>query len=324
MTTRRQLFIALGAGALAWADTLFGQSAKPQVVIGWLSWGSRKGGERLLDVFKFELAALGWKEGSQFVLEGRWADGHADRLPALAADLAASKPALIIAQPVPPARAAAKAAPKTPIIVIGGDPVSAGLVASHARPGGMITGLTSVNTEISEKYLELLLAAAPKLRRVAFLFDLNAANVAVLKENARRSAERRSVETLFADISRLDEIEPALARLAREGANGLIVPASANTWRLRIGKFALTQRWPVVGGAGWAVDGGVISYSADYQAIYRRAAQYADRILRGTKPADLPVERPTKFVLVVNLKTAKALGLTIPPAIMVQATRVIE
>ncbi len=305
----------------------FGQSKKPPVLIGWLSWGSRESGEHSRNVFKDGLAALGWKEGSNYVLEERWADGHVDRLPGLAAELAVKRPALIVALPVPAARAAAKAAPKTPIVVIGGDPVSAGLVASHARPGGMVTGLTLVLTEISEKYLELLLAAAPKSRRVGFLFDLNAANVALLKENARRSVAQHKVEARFAEVARLEEIEPALSRLAKEGVHALIVIGTTglSVERRRIVKFALARRWPVVAGAGfWAEEGALLGYSADGLALSRRAAYYVDRILKGTKPADLPIERPMKFELVLNMKTARALGITIPPTILVRADKVIE
>ena len=327
-STRRALLIAAVAWpALAWTNAVFGQSRKPPVLIGWLSWGSRESGERVRNVFKDGLAALGWKEGSNYVLEERWADGRVDRLPALAEELAAKKPAIIVATPVPPARAAAKAAPKTPIVVIGGDPVSARLVASYARPGGMVTGISSLSTEISAKYLELLLAAAPKSRRVGFLLDAAGSGFTLHKENVRRSVAQHAVEARFAEVARPEEIEPALARLAKEGVQALVVVSTTalSVERRRIVNFALAQRWPLVtGGALWAEQGALLSYSDEPFANSRRAAYFVDRILKGAKPADLPIERPTKFELVINMKTAKALKLEIPRELAVRADRVIE
>jgi ABC-type uncharacterized transport system substrate-binding protein len=326
-STRRAFLLAAAAWpVLGWTGSVFAQSKQP-VLIGWLHAGSREVNGRLFAAFKEGLAALGWKEGSQVVIEERWADGRSDRLPALAGELAAKGPAVIVAGPVAAAAAATKAAPKTPIVLLSGDPVPAGLVASLAHPGGMVTGVTNVVTDISEKYLELLLAAAPKSRRVGFLFDTTSVNHALFLEAARRSVAQSSVEARYAEVARQEEIEPALSRLAKERVQALVVmPGQAVVvGGRRIVKFAQEQRWPVVAGVGeFAEAGALLVYSADALANYRRAAYYVDRILKGAKPADLPVEQPTKFELVINLKTAKALGLTIPQSVLGRADQVIE
>jgi putative ABC transport system substrate-binding protein len=321
------LLAAAAWPALAWTGKAFAQTKKAPVVIGWLSLGSRESGVHVLAALKEGLAALGWKEGSQIILEERWADGRADRLPSLAKELAAKKPAVIVAAGLRAAVDAAKGASKIPIVMAaGGDPVATGLVASLARPGGMVTGVTGLTISLTEKYLELLLAAAPKLRRVGFLAYSHNPNKAQLMEAARRSAAQYSVEARFAEAGKAEEIEPAMSRLAKEGAQALVVLTGGlfTTERQRIVKFALAQRWPVAGGAGLATAGALLSYSADALANFRRAAYYVDRILKGAKPGDLPIEQPTKFELVVNLKTARAIGLTISQDLLFRADKVIE
>ena len=323
MATRRRLLIVLGTATCA-PEALIGQTTRQPVLIGWLSPGTRAGNALNVAAFREGMAAFGWNEGATYVLHERWAEGQMARLPALAEEIAAYKPAIIIAANVPTARAAAKAAPNTPIVIVGGDPVSARLVKSYAQPGGMVTGITSATTEISEKFVELLVTAAPNVRRVGFLISRNAANFDLLQENARRSAAQYKVEARFADMSRPDEIEPALSSLAKEGVQGLIMIAGSEFDRQPIIKFALHQRWPLVGGGLTSnQEGALLSYDVG-AAIYRRAAYFVDRIMKGARPMDLPIERPMTFELVVNLNTAKAIGLTMPPAIMVQATRVIQ
>ncbi len=328
-STRRAFILAAAAWpALAWTDAVFGQPRKPPVLIGWLNFGSRETRGHLLTAFKEGLTALGWKEGTQVVIEERWANGRRERLQSLADELAAKKPALIVAISLPAAAAAAKAAPRTPIVMVtGADPVAGGIVKSLARPGGMITGLTDIRADLSEKYLELLLAAAPKLKRVGFLFDSNAPNYPLVMAAARRSAARHSVEARFAEVAKLEDIEPAISRLAKEGAQALLLMTGLilSTERRRVVKLALAHRWPVVaGGRAFVEDGALLSYGADGSAMYRRAAYYVDRILKGTKPADLPIEQPTKFELVLNMKTAKALKLDISRELAVRVDRVIE
>ena len=328
MNARRRLIIALGACASV-AGTVFAQSKRPPVVIGWLDSGQRPEADKgHLAEFKRELATLGWKENVNYVLEALYAAGQLNRLSPLAEELAAKTPALIVATPAVATIAAAKSAPKVPIVqVTGSSPVSTGLAASLARPGGMVTGLTSLSGVLSAKYLELLLAAAPKVKRVGFLVDVKTPGYPARMKNAHTAIERFRIEARFAEVGSAEELDRALPQLAKEGVQALVVTPSGslfNPERQRILQFALSQRWPVIGSAGWGEAGALLSYSADTLALFRRAAHYVDRILKGAKPADLPIEQPTTFDLVVNLKTAKALGLTMPPEILVQATRVIQ
>lgn len=328
MNKRRRLIVALGAGALTTSFAAIAQPKQVPILIGWLGANSREANSSLLDSFKKGLAALGWKEGTQFVIEERHADGRTDRLPSLAGELAHTKPALIVTSSAQATSAAAKAAPKTPIVMgNSADPVIAGFAASLARPGGMITGLSNITADITEKYLELLLAAAPKLKRIGFLVDSNNPTRATLAKTAQRSAAQHSVEIHFAEVAGPEEIESALSRLAKEGAQALGVMSSAffSHERQRIVKIALARHWPVIAySSSWAREGALLSFGIDVSANYRRAAYYVDRILKGAKPGDLPIEQPTTVELVINMKTARALKLTIPPELMVRATRVIE
>ena len=325
---RRQFLIAAFAWpALAWTGVVLAQTKSP-ILIGWLHVESRGVGGKFLTGFKEEMAALGWKEGSNYILEERWADGRADRLQPLADELAVRKPALIVAAPTNATAAAANAAPKTPIVQANGGPPGPQLAVSLARPGGMVTGVTNLTTEIHEKFLELLLAAAPKLRRVGFLVDLNVLRHAAFMKDARRAAEQHRVEARFAEVAKPEEIEPAMTRLATDGVEGLVALPDGGVFttnRRRIVTFALAQRWPLIAGpSAWIEDGALLSYGADRRALHRRAAHYVDKILKGAKPGDLPIEQPTNFELVINLKTAKNLGLKLPPLILLRADRVIE
>jgi putative ABC transport system substrate-binding protein len=326
VTTRRDLLFLLGAAAFAPRVALAQQ--KQPVLIGWLSVGSRESHGRLFVALKERLTAIGWKEGSQIVFEERWADGRYDRFQPLAEALAKKKPALIVAGGLGAAIAAAKAAPKIPIVMVSGtDPVAAGFMPSLRRPGGMITGVTGMQLDVTEKYIEFLVTAVPVVRRVGFLAFAKNPNLARTIEAARRSAAQRAVEALIAEAASPEEIEPALSRLAKEGAQALVVLSGAllTTEDKRIVRFALAQRWPVIGGPHeYTEEGALLSYGVDRLANYRRAAYYVDRILKGAKPGDLPIEQPTKFELVVNLRTAKALELTIPNELLLRADRVIE
>ncbi|MGH8700118.1 MAG: ABC transporter substrate-binding protein [Burkholderiales bacterium] len=325
---RRNFILATAAWPLAArAGAVLGQPKKAPVLIGWLHGGSREANGHIFAAFKDGLAALGWKEGSQVVFEERWANGWIERLQPLAEELAAKKPAVIVGLGSS-VRAAAKAAPNTPVVQAGGaDPVAAGLVKSLARPGGMITGVSSIQSEISEKLLELLLAAAPKLRRIGFLFDSTTGNIALQRENTRRSVAQYAVEARYAEVARLEEIEPAISRLTKEGAQALVLLPSQMflVERRHIVKFALARRWPVIAGQReWADDGTLLSYGVDPSSNSRRAAYYVDRILKGAKPGDLPIEQPTRFELVINMKTARALKLEISRELAVRVDRVIE
>ena len=278
--------------------------------------------------FKEGMATLGWKEGSSYVLEERWMDGQSERLRVLAVELAAKRPAVIVAATSQTVRAASAAAPNTPVVQAnGGDLVTFGLVKSLARPGGMITGLSNIGFELEGKFIELLLAAVPGLRRVGFLIDPTASGYALGRKALKRSIAQYRIDASFAEAARPEDIESALSRLAKEGAQALVVMSSS--WfiseRRRIVTLALAERWPVVAGPLEFVDeGALLVYGADRDALYRRAAYYVDRILKGAKPGDLPIEQPTKFELVINLRTAKSIGLPIPQDLLLRANKVIE
>jgi len=312
--------------ALAWTGALRAQ-AKPPVVIGWLDSVSRERGSWATTAFHEGMAALGWKLGEQYVLEERYADGRVERLPALAREIAATRPAVIVAGTSTPARAAAAAAPKTPVVLCNGDPLANGLVANLARPGGMITGVSNANSETRHKVIELLVETMPTLRRVGFLVDsrspLHSANVTA----ARQTAEHFRLEPIIADVAKPEDIEPAMAQLAKAEAQALVILPS--TWFDGhipvIIASALARRWPAVGVmASIPEQGGLFSFGHNAHAAARRSAYYVDRILKGAKPGDLPIEEPTVFDLVLNMKTAKQLGIVVPPSMMVRATEVIE
>lgn len=326
---RRTVLVAAAAWpSLIWSRETVAQ-AKPPVLIGWLNTGSRKVSGQRLVTFKSGMAKLGWKEGSNYIVEERWADGQYARLPVLAEELAAKKPAVIVAATLRAVMAAAKLSPNTPIVqASGGDPVATGLVKSLARPGGTVTGVTNIVGELSEKYLELLLAVVPTVRRVGFLFDSGSAVfLARHHKNARQSIARYSVDGRFAEAANPDEIGPAISNLAIEGAQALVVMPSPlfSNERQRIVRLALDYRWPVISDTRvWVERGALLSYGHDIAMLYRRAAYYVDRILKGAQPADLPIEQPTKLEFAVNLKTAKALGITIPQSVLLRADTVIE
>jgi len=327
-STRRCLVLAAAAWpALAWMRMALAQPMPKPVVIGWLHPGFRATG-RSLAPFKEQMTVLGWKEGTNYVLEERWAEAQVNRLPALAEELKARKPSVIVAVLPSAVIAATKAAPNVPVVQAqGSSPVNFGLAASLARPGGMVTGITNVSGEVSEKYLELLLDAVPHLKRIGFLVDSAGTSRVGNMEIGRRSAARFSIEARFAEAASPEELDPAVSYLAKEGAQGLVILPSRwfTAERRRIMRLALGQRWPVVAGpSSFAEYGALLTYSADALANFRRAADYVDRILKGAKPGDLPIEQPTKFELVVNMKTAKALGITIPQSILLRAEKVIE
>ena len=327
MTARRRVLLSAIASYVLVSSVAASAQSKRPVVIGWLSTEKAGAQSRDVAVLKESLLKLGWKEGADYLFEARWADGRVERLTALAESLAARNPTVVLAYTSLAARAAHKAMPNTPIVLTSGDPVASGLVTNLSRPGGMITGMSNMVTQVTEKHLELLLAAAPGLRRVGFLADANSPTRAGLMAAAHRAIKQHPIEAVFADAANPEQIEAASARLAHAKVQGLVLMTSNffSGERHRIANLAIAQRWPAIGGATVYADAGVLlGYGPHLPERARRAAYYVDRILSGAKPGDLPIEQPTKFELVVNLKTAKALGLTIPQEVLLRADKVIE
>ena len=322
------MLAAVGWPFVGWRGVAQAQAKQKPVMIGWLHAGTREAGAPFVAAFKEGLSALGWREGTHVVIEERWAEGRFERLPVLARELAARKPAVLVATSAAVVTRLADAAPNIPIVQASGtNPVGTRLAKSLAQPGGMVTGITSLSHELSEKLVEMLVATAPAVKRVGFLLDGNLRTPETWMDPARRSAAQYAVEAYFAQAATAEEIEPAVSTLAKQGAQALIPLPSPflASQRASIIKHTQAQRLPVVGSLRvWAEQGALLSYGADTSENYRRAAYYVHRILKGAKPGNLPIEQPTKFELVINLKTAKALGITIPQSILVRADRVIE
>jgi putative tryptophan/tyrosine transport system substrate-binding protein len=277
--------------------------------------------------FRDGLRELGYVEGQNLLIIYRWADGHQDRLPALADDLLASNVDVIVA--IGASVWAAKRQTSTVPIVIAfsGDPVGTAMVSSLARPGGNITGLSFMSSDLAAKRLELLKQTFPRIARVAVLYL--PAEVSTVPELRETEAAARTISVTLQPLAvrHPKDLEPLFAAATRERADALLVFAHAFAFvhRDRIIELAARQRLPTMYGWREFVDvGGLMSYGPNVNTILRRAAGYVDRILKGAKPGDLPIEQPTKFELIINLKTAKALGLTIPPSLLARADQVIE
>jgi putative ABC transport system substrate-binding protein len=298
--------------------------------VGYLTpWSdSDPGRQRGLEAFRQGLRELGYVDGQNIAIESRSAEGKDDRLPALAADLVRSKVDVIVAQSGAATRAAQQATRTIPIVMsLANDPVGSGLVASLARPGGNVTGLTIMAPDLVGKRLELLKEVVPKVSRVALLWNPdNPANAAMSRE-AEAAARALGVRLQTLETRNHQEIEDAFAAMIRERTGAFLVLSDAIffTQRRQIAELAAKGRLPSITGTRDYPDaGGLMAYGPDQLDLERRAATFVDRILKGAKPGDLPVEQPTKFELVINLKTAKALGLTIPPSLLARADQVID
>ena len=295
------------------------QQPKKVPRIGYLSSGDAARESARAEAIRLALRELGYIEGQNIATEYRYSEGKPDRYPELLAELVRLKVDVIVAAAgVPLIRAAKKAIKTIPIVMVGGgiDPVEAGLIDSLARPGGNITGLTLLSRELSGKRLELLKEAVPKLARVAVLYDpANPGSLIEIKEDLPVAARALGVTIQPWEVRAAEGLEKVLAALDRARPDGLYMPSggAATFANKRVAGFALKSRLPSVFGGIEAVEaGGLMYYGADQADSYRRVAYYVDKILKGAKPADLPVEQPTKFELVINLKTAKQIGLAIP------------
>jgi putative ABC transport system substrate-binding protein len=321
---RREFISLLGGAAAAW-PLAAGAQQRRLPTIGLLSvYGPS------IDVFGsfvLRLRELGWIEDRTIAIERRWAEGRSERFAEIAAEFVRLNIAIIVTAGTPAAIAAQRATSRIPIVFMtSGDPVGSGLVASLARPGGNVTGLSLQQTDTAGKRLELLREVVPGLRRLAILVNpTNPAGV-LDRDEAEAAAHTLGLKSATFEFRHADDIAPAFEALnGRADALYLCLDPILSPNRVRISTLAVSTRLPTMHGARDFVDaGGLMSYAANFPALYRRAAEMADKILRGTKPSDIPVEQPIKFELVVNLTTAKALGLKIPETILVRADEVIE
>jgi putative ABC transport system substrate-binding protein len=290
--------------------------------------GDARGGDRI-EAFRQGLRDLGYLEGKNIVIEYRYAEGKDDRFPDLAAELVRMKVDIIVTATDPGVRAAKNATKTIPIVMahVGSDPVEAGLVGSLARPGGNVTGLTSLAVEIAGKRLELLKETVPKVARVAILYDPGARGSLSQRKEAENAARLLGLTVQSWAVRGADGFEGVFAAMSNERPDGLFVTGGPLMFEheKRIAGLALKSQLPSAYSRRESVDaGGLLSYGPNRADMYRRAATYVDKILKGARPADLPVEQPTKFELVINLKTAKALGLTIPRSVLSLADEVIQ
>jgi putative tryptophan/tyrosine transport system substrate-binding protein len=328
--TRRE-FIGLVGGAVAWPLAALGQQ-KSMPVVGILATGRPDLNEPNISAFRQGLAGLGYVEGRNIVIEYRWAEGKPERFPALAAELVALNVDVILTVGGTLAALAAKQATTTLPVVFGfvGDPIAEGLVTSLARPGGNVTGLSNVTTDLIGKWLELLKQVVPGINLIAVLWKPDSlpepARKVRLKE-ANESAQALGVQLQFVEALGPADFDTAFSDVSANGGGALVVLTTPIFFieRQRIVELAAKNRLPTVyASKNYVEAGGLMSYGPNFADLNRRAASYVDKILRGAKPSDLPVEQPVKFEFVINLKTAKTLGLQIPAGMLARADEVIE
>jgi putative tryptophan/tyrosine transport system substrate-binding protein len=303
------------------------QQPKKVPTIGFLAAGSLSD-QPYVDAFCQGLSDLGYIEGKNIAIEWRYAEGNVERAPDLASDLVRLKVAVLVAGTTPAALAAQKATRTIPIVfAVVADPIGTGLVDSLARPGGNVTGTTTINAELAPKRLELLKEVVPKVSRVAILYNpADASNVVSLKEQ-QDSASALGLTLRPFGVRDPGEFDHAFSMMTRKVADALDVHSGTLTLthQRQIVDLATKTRLPAMYGAsGFVEAGGLISYAANFAERFHRAATYVDKILKGAKPADLPVEQPTKFEFVINLKAAKQIGLTIPPSVLYRADKIIK
>jgi putative tryptophan/tyrosine transport system substrate-binding protein len=304
------------------------QQPKKVYRIGYLTGSSVSAITDRTEAFRQGLRELGYVEGKDIVIEWKSADGKVDRLPALAAELARLKVDIIVTTGATNTRAAKEATNTIPIIMAQDiDPVGSGFVASLARPGGNITGLSSLSVDISGKRLELLKEIIPKLSHVTILGTSTVPGTTEAFREMERAAGAFGVRLQYVDVRAAKDIEASFRAASKERADAVLLLQSfvLNSQRKQIVDRAIKSQLPAIYYAPeWVEDGGLMSYGVSFTALNRRAALYVDKILKGAKPADLPVEQPTKFEFIVNLKAAKQIGLTIPPNVLARADKVIK
>ena len=325
---RREFITVLGGMVAVWPLIAHGQQAGKIPRIGFMGNSTAAMEANLIGPFRDGLRDLGYEEGHNLIIEFRWAEGKYDRFPALIAELLAAKVDVIVTAGTPATLAIKKATSTVPLVFIAvGDPVGTGVVASLARPGGNLTGLSSIAPDLEGKRLGLLREVVPKLSHVAFF--LNPANAfhTVSIQQARIAAQSLGIKLQAFEVDKSEQLDGAFASIVKEKPDALLILADRVFLhnRKRMMEFAIQQRLPSVNAYRELVEaGGLISYGPSYEDMHRRAAGYVDKILKGAKPADLPIEQPTKFTLLINLNTAKALGLVIPSTLLAHADEIIE
>jgi putative ABC transport system substrate-binding protein len=325
--TRRRLLVALGLAVLPAPPPVRAQPPRRAARIGYLTSRPIEFEQGWLDVFRQGLRVLGYVEGDTIVVEARHAAGRMEQLPGLASELVRLPVDVLVAASSTSAHAARKATGTIPIVIVSADPVGHGLVASLARPGGNVTGLSDFHPGMVTKRLELLKEIGPAVSRVAVL--MNPANVSHPREvkDLQAAAPALGVTLLVLEVRKPDDIDGVFAAIARQRAGALLLLGDPviSTLQRRIAEFAARSRLPAIYTIReWTEAGGLLSYGTSFADLYRRAATFVDRILKGARPADLPIEQPTTFELVINRRTAAALGLAVPPALLLRADRVIE
>jgi putative ABC transport system substrate-binding protein len=327
---RREFIAGIGGAAATWPLGARAQQPAGRVYrIGFLSTGSREQTLHLIRVFEEGLRSLGYRIGENVVIEYRFADGETERVPALAAELARLGVDVISAGNTANTVAAMKATTTIPIVMANSiDPVGAGLVASLARPGGNVTGFTQdTGDELNGKRLELLNEILPNISRLGILWNPDFAANRNRLASMREVARPLGLTLVSAEARRLDALEQAFATMVAERAQAFVMFADPMlfNYRSQVGVMALKDRLPAITGPREFAEAGLLlTYGANLQDLFRRLAVFIDKIFKGAKPADLPVEQPTKFELVINLKTAKALGIIVPPTLLTRADEVIE
>ena len=324
---RREFLTLLGGAAVSWPLAARAQQPGKLPTIGYLGSGTPATQSAWVAAFVQRLRELGWIEGRTVAIEYRWAEGRDERFTKIAAELVRFKVDVIVTSGTPAVMALKQATSVIPIVFAqAGDPVANNLVASLARPGGNITGLSNQTRELAGKRLELLREVVPGLHRLAILVTVGNPSAVLEMSEAQAAARTLGLDVATLEIRRPEDIGPAFEALkARAEALYVCGDPLVTTNRIRINTLALSARLPTMHGLREHVDaGGTMSYGPNFPAMFRRAADLVDKILRGTKAADIPVEQPTTFDLVINLITAKALGLNVPPTLLARADEVIE
>jgi putative tryptophan/tyrosine transport system substrate-binding protein len=329
MRTRRQLITLLGGAAAVWPIAARAQQPNRVAKIGFLgaSWASPSDEGQRLAAFVQRLRELGWIEGRTVAFEYRWAEGRAERFNEIAREFVQLKVDVIVTYSTPAVLAVKQATSLIPIVFAGaGDPIGTGLVASLALPGGNATGVSLQTTDIAGKRLELLRELVPDLTRLGIMANVDSPNSVLEMSEARAAAHTLSMNIVPLEVRRGQEIAPAFEALkGRAEALYVVLDPIMNAHRVCISILAVGARLPtVVPFRAFVEAGGLMSYGPNQPYVFRRAADYVDKILRGAKPGDIPVEQPTKFDFIINLTTAKALGLEIPPTLLARADEVIE